>query len=236
MNENQLSKRLETVGELIPINSRLADIGSDHAYLPVALMLQGKLSFAVAGEVVEGPFQSAKKQVAKTGLQDKIIVRLADGLAAIKPSDEIDAVSICGMGGSLIRDILEAGKTQQHLQGSERLVLQPNIGEPTLRRWLMNNEYTIIDETIVEENNKVYEIIVAEKTGTPSVYSEKELLFGPILIKKQGAIFSKKWQRELEQRTAVLQQLAKASGNHQEKSQQMTAERALIQEVLANDN
>ena len=109
MNENQLSKRLATVGDLIPRGSRLADIGSDHAYLPVALMLENKLSFAVAGEVVEGPYQSAKTQVSKSNLTDKIIVRLANGLDAIEPEDQIDVISICGMGGTLIRDILEAG-------------------------------------------------------------------------------------------------------------------------------
>lgn len=172
MNENQLSKRLATVGDLIPRGSRLADIGSDHAYLPVALMLENKLSFAVAGEVVEGPYQSAKTQVSKSNLTDKIIVRLANGLDAIEPEDQIDVISICGMGGTLIRDILEAGR-KNRLTGKERLVLQPNIGEPTLRRWLMANDYSIIDETIVEENRKLYEIIVAEKQSNPFLIRTK---------------------------------------------------------------
>ena len=196
MNENQLSKRLATVGDLIPRGSRLADIGSDHAYLPVALMLENKLSFAVAGEVVEGPYQSAKTQ--------------------------------------LIRDILEAGRKKNRLTGKERLVLQPNIGEPTLRRWLMANDYSIIDETIVEENRKLYEIIVAEKTEQSVSYTDQELLFGPVLIKKQGPVFTKKWQRELKQRKTVLAQLAKASGEHIEKQAKLQQDQQLIEEVLAN--
>ena len=222
MNENQLSKRLATVGDLIPRGSRLADIGSDHAYLPVALMLENKLSFAVAGEVVEGPYQSAKTQVSKSNLTDKIIVRLANGLDAIEPEDQIDVISICGMGGTLIRDILEAGRKKNRLTGKERLVLQPNIGEPTLRRWLMVNDYSIIDETIVEENRKLYEIIVAEKTEQS------------VLIKKQGPVFTKKWQRELKQRKTVLAQLAKASGEHIEKQAKLQQDQQLIEEVLAN--
>lgn len=116
MNHLELSKRLEKVGEFVPEAARLADIGSDHAYLPVALMLKGKITFAVAGEVVQGPFDSAQKQVRKNGLEEKIIVRLADGLAAIKPEDQINAVTIAGMGGSLIKDILEAGKKTGFLE------------------------------------------------------------------------------------------------------------------------
>ncbi|TKN59626.1 tRNA (adenine(22)-N(1))-methyltransferase TrmK, partial [Enterococcus faecalis] len=77
----------------------------------------------------------------------------------------------CGIGGTLIRDILEAGRKNNRLTGKERVVLQPNIGEPTLRRWLMANDYSIFDETIVEENRKLYEIIVAEKTEQSVSYT-----------------------------------------------------------------
>ena len=105
-------------------------------------------------------------------MTDKIIVRLANGLDAIEPEDQIDVISICGMGGTLIRDILEAGR-KNRLTGKERLVLQPNIGEPTLRRWLMANDYSIIDETIVEENRKLYEIIVAENRAIRFLYGPR---------------------------------------------------------------
>ena len=163
MNEQSLSLRLTRVGEQIPDQARLADIGSDHAYLPVALMLQNKIQYAVAGEVVKGPFESASRQVKKNGLSDKITVRLADGLAAIHPDDQIDTVVIAGMGGTLIRTILENGKSQQKITGKERLVLQPNVGERTLREWLQENNYMILHEELIEENHKNYEIIVAEE-------------------------------------------------------------------------
>ena len=138
------------------------------------------------------------------------------------------------MGGTLIRDILEAGRKKNRLTGKERLVLQPNIGEPTLRRWLMANDYSIIAETIVEENRKLYEIIVAEKKEQSVSYTDQELLFGPVLIKKQGPVFTKKWQRELKQRKTVLAQLAKASGEHIEKQAKLQQDQQLIEEVLAN--
>ena len=79
MNEQELSQRLTVVGDAVPKGARLADIGSDHAYLPVALMLAEKISYAVCGEVVAGPFHSAQKQVAKSGLTEKIVVRLDSG-------------------------------------------------------------------------------------------------------------------------------------------------------------
>ena len=151
MNHLDLSQRLAAVGEFVPESARLADIGSDHAYLPVALMLKGKIKYAVAGEVVQGPYESARKQVQKDGLEDRITVRLANGLDAIQPQD-----AITGMGGSLIREILEAGKLHQRLSGQERLILQPNIGERTLRSWLQENQYKIQSEKILEENKKIY--------------------------------------------------------------------------------
>lgn len=235
MNHLELSKRLEKVGEFVPEAARLADIGSDHAYLPVALMLKGKITFAVAGEVVQGPFDSAQKQVRKNGLEEKIIVRLADGLAAIKPEDQIDAITIAGMGGSLIKDILEAGKENQ-LSGKERLILQPNIGERTLRIWLQQNEYQIIHEVILEENKKIYEIITAEKAAEPIAYTEEQLMFGPFLMKEKASVFVQKWQRELQQRKAVVAQMEQASKKPNERLQEIKEEISRIEEVLSDDD
>lgn len=232
MNENQLSKRLARVGQLIPEGSRLADIGSDHAYLPVWLMLQGKIAFAVAGEVVTGPFESAQKQVRKSGLSEGIVVRLADGLDAVQPQDKIDVVSICGMGGALITDILEKGRQQGRLTGSELLVLQPNVGEQGLRLWLMRHGYQIIEEDILEENHKIYEILVAARGSQPVAYSQDELLFGPKLLHRKGQVFKKKWRRELEQRKHVARQLEKSSADQQTKIEQLNQEMARIEEVL----
>lgn len=230
MNHTDLSKRLETVGRFVPEAARLADIGSDHAYLPVALMLKGKIDFAVAGEVVKGPFESAKRQVRKNGLSERIEVRLANGLDAIEKQDQINAITIAGMGGSLIRDILESGRQNQRLSGKERLILQPNIGEKTLRTWLKENNYQIIAEEILEENKKIYEIIVAEQKELPIDYSEKELMFGPFLLQEKNVAFSAKWQRELKQREVILEQLKNASEQNRHETIQQEVE--WIKEVL----
>ncbi|MBB6286320.1 MULTISPECIES: tRNA (adenine(22)-N(1))-methyltransferase [unclassified Pseudomonas] len=201
MNEHTLSMRLERVAAHVPMGARLADIGSDHAYLPVALMRRGVIEAAVAGEVAITPFQAAERTVRENGLEQHVTVRLADGLAAIKPADAITAISVCGMGGETIRDILEGGKA--HLRGHERLILQPNGGEQPLRHWLMENGYTLLDEELLRENRFYYEIIVAERT-TPVIYSAEQLYFGPLQMQARSPVFLAKWQRMLRQKQKTL--------------------------------
>lgn len=231
MNAQQLSKRLAKVGEFVPSQARLADIGSDHAYLPVRLMLAKKISYAVCGEVVKGPYESALHQVTLQGLADNITVRLADGLFAIEPNDKIDTITICGMGGTLIKQILLEGK--ERITGEELLILQPNVGEATLRKYLVANGYTIIAEEILEENKKIYEIIVAKKLVQPMSLNKAQYLFGPLLMQEKSPVFIKKWQRELMQRQRVLQQLQNSAQNHDEKIAELQVEMKLIEEVLA---
>ncbi len=96
MDERHLSKRLQAVADLVPDNARLADIGSDHAYLPAALLLADKIKYAVAGEVAKGPFENEKAEINKLQMQDCLIPRLADGLDAIENDDHIDTVVIAG--------------------------------------------------------------------------------------------------------------------------------------------
>ena len=194
--------RLERVAANVPAGARLADIGSDHAYLPVALMRRGVITAAVAGEVALTPFHAAQRTVRENGFEQQITVRLADGLAAVEPADGITAISLCGMGGETIRDIFEAGKSR--LGGTELLILQPNGGEQPLRQWLMDNGYRIRHEELLRENRFDYEIIVAEP-GNAVTYSAQELYFGPLQLQQRSPAFLAKWQKllRLKQRTLV---------------------------------
>jgi tRNA (adenine22-N1)-methyltransferase len=207
LNEQTLSMRLERVAAHVPAGARLADIGSDHGYLPVALMRRGAIVAAVAGEVALTPFHSAERTVRENGLEQQISVRLAEGLAAIEPGDDITAISICGMGGETIRDILDSGKT--HLNGQERLILQPNGGEQPLRQWLMENGYRILYEEVLRENRFYYEIIVAERAG-PVMYTAEELYFGPLQLQARSPVFLAKWQRILGAKQQTLTHFARA--------------------------
>lgn len=199
--------RLERVAAHVPAGARLADIGSDHGYLPVALMRRGSIVAAVAGEVALTPFRSAERTVRENDLDQLITVRMADGLAAIQPEDGITAISICGMGGETIRDILDSGKA--HLSGDERLVLQPNGGEQPLRQWLMDNGYCILSEEVLRENRFDYEVIVAERAG-PVTYTAEELYFGPLQMKARSPAFLLKWRRMLRHKQQTLNHFARA--------------------------
>jgi len=191
-----LSKRLQAVYQMVDANTRVADIGSDHAYLPVELLETKVADYAIAGEVAPGPMSRSKADVEKFGLSDKIDVRLGDGLAVIKAEDLIDTVVIAGMGGILIQSILTRA-TGEQLSHVKTLVLQPNIGEPLVRHWLVENNFKIVDEDIVSEDHHVYEIIKAQKVTTPIALTEAEFLMGPVLMQKKTATFVEKWQHKL---------------------------------------
>ncbi|SHM89278.1 tRNA (adenine22-N1)-methyltransferase [Pseudomonas asturiensis] len=223
--------RLERVAAQVPVGARLADIGSDHGYLPVALMRRGVIAAAVAGEVALTPFHSAQRVVRENGFENAIVVRLADGLAAIEPDDGITAITLCGMGGETIRDILDRGKV--HLSGQARLIMQPNGGEQPLRQWLMDNDYRIVGEEVLRENRFDYEIIVAERTG-PVAYSAEALYFGPLLLEERSPAFLAKWQRRLSQRQKTLNNFARAQAVPEDKLHDIGQQIRWITRVLAS--
>ena len=233
MDEKNLSKRLATVASYVPAGARMADIGSDHAYLPAALALQKKISYAVAGEVVKGPYENAVSEIKGHGLTDLIKPRLADGLAAIMPADRIDTVVVAGMGGTLIAEILERGKDR--LQGVRRLVLQPNVGEGRLRRWLMDNRYQIMAEQIVAEDDHIYEIIVAEPSVVPFRYSDYELMFGPRLLEKKGPVFTAKWRDYIKRQQGVIHQMEQAQKVPVARIAGLKQKLALVAEAIDDD-
>ena len=187
-----ISKRLELVASFVPQGAILLDVGSDHAYLPIELVERGQIEGAIAGEVVEGPYQSAVKNVEAHGLKEKIQVRLANGLAAFEEADQVSVITIAGMGGRLIARILEEGLDK--LAHVERLILQPNNREDDLRIWLQDNGFEIVAENILEEAGKLYEILVVE-AGQMKL-SASDVRFGPFLSKEVSPVFVQKWQKE----------------------------------------
>ncbi len=220
-----LSSRLTEVATFVPKGSKLLDVGSDHAYLPIALIQSGHISSAIAGEVAQGPYDSAVKNVAEYGLSDKIEVRLANGLAAFQQNDGVTTITICGMGGRLIADILEAGK--EKLAQVERLILQPNNREDDLRTWLVQNHFTIVTEKIMTENRKFYEILVAEH-GEEKL-TTTELRFGKHLLAEKSEVFLAKWAREIGKLEVALSQIPESNnGDRSAISQKIKT----IQEVL----
>ena len=223
--ETRLSKRLGAVASYVQKGSRLADVGSDHAYLPLFLVEKGIIDYAVAGEVVQGPYQSALTNVAQAGKEKLIQVRLANGLSANESSDQIDTITIAGMGGRLIADILEAGMDK--LVGVQRLILQPNNREDELRIWLQEQDFQIVAEELVTENQKFYEILVVEPGSMELTPLEQR--FGPCLLQEKSAVFLAKWQSELGKLT---QSLERIPAQHQEDIRLLQDKISAIKEVL----
>jgi tRNA (adenine22-N1)-methyltransferase len=237
LNTDKLSVRLSKVANYVPEGARMADIGSDHAYLPCYLAKNGKISSAIAGEVAEGPFHSAEKNVLAEGLADTIAVRKGDGLEVIQPS-EVDCITIAGMGGALITSILDNGKDK--LDSVKRLILQPNISAISIRTWLIANNWELIAEEIIEEDSKIYEILVAERGDPRKPYQEKRdegLLLGPYLLKQKNEIFKKKWTAEMNNWQRIYQALAGASETIEtiEKRKELLNKISLVEEVLNNE-
>lgn len=233
MNHEQLSKRLSAVANLVSPGARLADIGSDHAYLPCYLALQNKIASAVAGEVVQGPYDLAKQHVAQLNLSQIITVRLADGLQAIETADNIDTVTICGMGGDLIASILESGKQSGKLNTVTKIITQPNVDEYYVRQWFMQNQYKIDTELILSENGKIYEIIVGVPNNKPIVYTQEQLKFGVYLPLEKSDVFIAKWQNELEKYDKIIASLHHAKTPQTDKIEQFKLFQQKIKEMVS---
>lgn len=220
-----ISKRLELVASFVSQGSILLDVGSDHAYLPIELVERGQIEAAIAGEVVDGPYQSALKNVEAHGLKEKIQVRLANGLAAFEEADHVSVITIAGMGGRLIATILEEGLDK--LASVERLILQPNNREDDLRIWLQDHGFQIVAESILEEAGKFYEILVVE--AGEMYLSASDVRFGPFLSKEVSTVFVQKWQKEAAKLEVALDQIPE---KNREERQVLAHKIQAIKEVL----
>jgi len=234
-NSMKLSQRLVHVADFLPKGANFADIGSDHAYLPCYICLRDETAKAIAGEVNQGPYESAKKNVRKYGLENRIDVRLGDGLEVLQ-HEEVNQLVIAGMGGALIASILEKGK--ENLTNVKQIIVQPNIDARQVRLWLKNNHFILTDERILDEKGHIYEILVADRdSNSPytAELTERQLLFGPYLLENKNDVFYKKWYDEEEKLSAVIKQVKQATDPDEEKIRQFTKELAWIKEELATN-
>ncbi|MDD2497328.1 MAG: class I SAM-dependent methyltransferase [Desulfitobacteriaceae bacterium] len=188
----KLSSRLTAVASMVRKGSVVADIGTDHGYLPAYLISQGISPYTIASDVSQGPLNAAKEVVELLALGRKVDLRLGDGLKVLSPG-EADTICIAGMGDSTIIKIL-AG-TPDVLTEVKRLVLQPMRGTSQLRRWLMEYGWDIVDEELVFEGGLFYEIIGAQPGEC--CLTEAEIEVGPVLMKKRHTLLKKFLQEKI---------------------------------------
>ncbi|WP_096270607.1 tRNA (adenine(22)-N(1))-methyltransferase [Paucisalibacillus globulus] len=229
----KLSNRLLLVASYLPKGANFADIGSDHAYLPCFVCQQDPTATAIAGEVNVGPLSSAQETINKYNLNEYVEARLGDGLSVLQ-QNEVNQVVIAGMGGSLIRTILENGKDK--LSSVNLIITQPNVDEKNVRNWFMENHFNIQDESILEENGHIYEIIVGIRVNNATTLSEKEQLFGPKLLAQRNELFYKKWESERVKLIRVISQMQNAKNQDREKISKFQEQLGWIEEVLEDDH
>ena len=186
MNGLKLSKRLSAAASFVRDGAVCADIGTDHAYLPIYLVGSGIASFAVASDINEGPIASANDNIKKYGLENKISTQIADGLDGISQYKP-DHILICGMGGELIARIIEDSSYVK--KNGIKLILQPMTSIKELREYLAHG-FSVYDEAIVWDSGKYYQIICAEYDGNDHIYTDLELEVGKINIRDKKPLFT----------------------------------------------
>ena len=180
----RLKPRLQMAADMVRDGTRLADIGTDHAYLPAALILGGRIKSAIAADLRKGPLENAEATVRTYGIADKVQLRLSDGLKFVLP-EEVDDIVIAGMGGILIAEILEAAPWVKDKK--KRLILQPQSHSEDVRRYLFANGFKIIEESACFEDGKVYICMCAEYSGKVTQHTEAETLLGKFIGRNDEA-------------------------------------------------
>lgn len=190
----KLSFRLQQIADLISKYKNgevLADIGTDHAYLPCYLVKNHIISQAYACEVSQGPYESSLTTIHQYQLEDQVIALLGDGIDPIR--DKVtDMIVIAGMGAYLITEILE--KNFEYIKRVHMMFLQPNANSDHLRKYLFDHRMMIIDEKIVKDGHHVYEMMAVCHSNHDIVYDEYDVVFGPVLKKNKDLLFIDKWR------------------------------------------
>ena len=197
----KLSLRLQTVYDMVP-KGTVYDVGSDHGKLIISLIENNKIDFCYAGENKIGPYTRLKEEINKSLAKDKIKPLLNDGITNL-PSD-VNILTICGMGGYLINEILNANK--QHLENVEHIIIDAHNAIKDVRINLNNLGYKILEEKIVLDKDVFYEIIHFVKDNAYEM-DALDYEYGPILRKEKNDTFIHKWHKRLNEINNLLAKL-----------------------------
>ncbi|WP_300276093.1 tRNA (adenine(22)-N(1))-methyltransferase [Peptacetobacter sp.] len=201
----KLTDRLYKIASFVTDGKRIADIGTDHGYIPVYLLKNNKIPFAILADINKGPLENARKEVRHNSLENKTDLRCGSGIEVLEKG-EVDEIIIAGMGGILIADILEAKK--EVAQNAEKLILQPMQAQEELRKYLLNNGYEIMEETLENEDFRIYEIMTAKYTGKNNI-PEDEIYYevGEKLLNNKNELFTEFINKKIRSNKAILDKL-----------------------------
>lgn len=201
----QLSQRLSSVASMVTAGNCLADVGTDHGYVPIYLYERNIIPRAIAMDVNKGPLERAALHIAESGMKEAIETRLSDGLTALKPG-EADSVVIAGMGGPLIIRILSAHP--EVTESLKELILQPQSEISEVRIWLYEQGYEIIEEHMVFEDGKYYPMFKAVKNPEAEKLTDLEYKYGKISVLGEPEVLRAYLVREIANKQNILQKLS----------------------------
>lgn len=227
-----LSVRLEEIAACIRSSRVIADIGTDHAYLPIELIQRGICEQALACDVRSGPLQRAQEHIQAAGLQEKIETRLSDGFEKIMQG-EADTAVIAGMGGLLICEILQAenARPKNILKEMKQLILQPQSEWDAVRRTLHSLSFQIETERLVLDRDKYYWIFVCSQ-GYQHFEKRWQYRYGQSLAQAQAPIFKDYLQQEEEKAKRLLEKLLQNAETGSDTAKKRQEElRACIQDI-----
>ncbi|MBR5127773.1 MAG: SAM-dependent methyltransferase [Roseburia sp.] len=223
----KLSNRLLAVASFVTDGNVLADVGTDHGYIPIYLLQEKRIPRAIAMDINAGPLERAKEHIAVYGLKDYIETRLSDGVAALTLG-EVDTVLVAGMGGGLVMHILEEGK--EVCRQAKELVLQPQSELERVRAYLWSNGYVILQEDMVLEDEKFYPMMHVAYQNVIDTENAKNLLFcryGKHLLEQKHDVLKEYLEREEKLYTGILGNLSQTAVS--DKTKERIAE---VEEVL----
>lgn len=204
----KLSQRLQTVANMVSKNRIIADVGTDHGYVPIYLIEQKIINKAYALDISQGSVQKTQDNIDAHGLGDRIIARCSDGFANLE-ADLVDGAVMAGMGGDLIVNILSACT---YLEQLDELVLSPQKHPDYVRKFLVEHNYAIVDEKFLFEDGKYYTVMkaVRPKEADKEAFTEAEYMYGKLLLARKDEELKKFLDDEKTKYTNIKKQMDRA--------------------------
>ncbi len=227
----RLSDRLQKIADFIEQGETVADIGTDHGFLPMALRQGGKCPHVILSDIKEGPLEKARVNIGKYTPEEEFDIRIGSGIKTIRPG-EVDVIVIAGMGGFLISEIL--GDNLVKSKSYKKLILQPRNAQDKLRAWLMENGFIIRNEALVRERKYICEIIVAGPGGNPVKFEPGniDLEISPILFEKKDPLLVEFIENKIRIESKVFAAIQKSAARYKTEKMKRLEERiGVLQEL-----
>lgn len=228
----QLSKRLAAVAGLIKTGRKLADVGTDHGYIPIYLIQNHICDSAIAMDIGKGPLQRAREHISRYNLEDRIETRLSDGVQQLKPK-EADCMVVAGMGGALTIHILEEG--EDVVAHMKECVLQPQSEISKVRKYLWEHEFAIVEENMILEDGKFYpmmRVIPGSQQEIPKELFEVYAQYGQFLIESRHPVLMEFLKKEDATNQKLIEQLEGKVPQPLDRIEELKQQRLVINQAL----